>query len=115
MPGLGRVGLIGRFKPLHIGAMKMLETVCDAADFVVIGIGSSNKYNARNPFTSAETRNMLELALAGRSNYLIVEVPDYAQDPEYADGQRWKQDIIDTYGTLDAFVIGNACLKVHIQ
>ncbi|MDO8628297.1 MAG: adenylyltransferase/cytidyltransferase family protein [Nanoarchaeota archaeon] len=110
-----KLGLIGRFKPPHLGAVRMLEAVCEAAEHVIIGIGSSNKYNLRNPFTPQETRDMIATALPGRTNYLIVEIPDYAQDPDYADGQRWKQDIIDSYGTLDAFVTGNPYVKQLLE
>ncbi len=110
-----RLGVIGRFKPPHLGAVTMLEAVCTAADHIIIGIGSSNKYNVRNPFTVTETREMLEAVLPEKNNYLIVEIPDYAQDPEYADGQRWKHDIITSYGTLDAFVTGNPYVKQLLE
>lgn len=51
-----KLGAIGRFKPLHLGAAAMLEALCENAEEVVIGIGSSNKYNLRNPFTAEESR-----------------------------------------------------------
>ena len=44
---LGTIGLIGRFKPLHLGASVLLESACEKAEKVIIGIGSSNKYNIR--------------------------------------------------------------------
>ena len=49
---LGRVGFIGRFKPLHKAAAIVLEEICKRSDHVIIGIGSANKYNYRNPFTA---------------------------------------------------------------
>ncbi|MDO8516897.1 MAG: adenylyltransferase/cytidyltransferase family protein [Nanoarchaeota archaeon] len=65
---LGKVGLIGRFKPVHNGAALMLETVCEKAESVIIGIGSSNKYNARNPFLPEESEEMVRLVLEKFSN-----------------------------------------------
>lgn len=101
-----KVGLIGRWKPLHNGGMLLLETVCGMADEVVIGIGSVNKYDARNPFTAVETEEMLRAALP-YDNYRIVHVPDFAHIPEFRDGNRWKENMLRLYGALDAFVTGN--------
>ncbi|MFH0798157.1 MAG: hypothetical protein V1906_01970 [Candidatus Woesearchaeota archaeon] len=102
------LGLIGRFKPLHIGGELMLKAVCGNAEKVVIGIGSCNKYNMRNPFTPEETKDMIEAVLAPcYSNYSVVFIPDFAHMPEYADGQRWKQEIVGKFGKLEVFVSGN--------
>src|SRR3989344_6572629 len=105
---LGKVGLIARFKPLHIGAARMLEAVCSNADYVTIGIGSSNKYNLRNPFTASESEEMVHAFLKNRfSNYNVVHVPDFAHIPEYADGEKWKSYIIENFGDIDFFVSSN--------
>lgn len=105
---LTTVGLIGRFKPLHNGAALMLDTVCDQAEEVKIGIGSSNKYNLRNPFTAEETEGMIRAYLSPRhDNFEIIHVPDFAHVPEYADGQQWRKHVMDHFGALDAFVSGN--------
>ncbi len=102
------LGLIGRFKPLHNGAALMLDAVCDQAEEVKIGIGSSNKYNLRNPFTAEETEKMIRAYLSPRhGNFEIIHVPDFAHVPEYADGQQWRRYVRDHFGTLDAFVSGN--------
>lgn len=106
--GLGNLGLIGRFKPLHKGGALMLETVCEQAEKVIIGLGSSNKYNLRNPFTVKETQEMINLYLHSRfNNYSFLEIPDFAQIPEYADGQKWTEFVLEQYGKLDHFVSGN--------
>ena len=107
MKNLGKVGVIGRFKPLHNSAYTMLEKICEQADKVIIGIGSSNKYNVRNPFTVKETKDMIDLALTKFSNYEIIQVPDFAHIPEYRDGQKWKEHIVNHFGSLDYFITGN--------
>tara|TARA_Y100000310_G_scaffold265423_1_gene276458 strand:- start:1004 stop:1627 length:624 start_codon:yes stop_codon:yes gene_type:complete len=105
---LGRVGFIGRFKPLHNGASVLLESLCENAEHVTIGIGSVNKYNLRNPFTAEETEGMIEAFLEDRfSNYSIVKIPDSGHIPEFKDGRKWKQDILENFGELDHFVSGN--------
>ncbi len=102
------LAVIGRFKPLHNGAALMLDALCDQAEEVKIGIGSSNKYNQRNPFTAEETEEMLRSYLSPRhDNFEIIYVPDFAQIPQYADGQEWRTYVREHFGTLDGFVSGN--------
>ena len=103
-----RVGLIGRFKPLHLGGAVMLECVCENAEHVVIGIGSSNKYNVRNPFKAHETKDMINAFLSTRfSNYEIIYVPDSGHIPEFKDGQKWRKYVLEYFGKLDCFISGN--------
>ncbi|MBI1969876.1 hypothetical protein HYS48_04230 [Candidatus Woesearchaeota archaeon] len=113
---LGKVGLVARFKPLHNGGATMLEALCEQAEYVIIGIGSSNKYNARNPFTAEESKAMVEVFLSPRySNYTILLIPDYGHVPEYSDGQRWKQEVRQQFGSLDAFISGNPYVTGLLQ
>ena len=106
--GLGRTGFVGRFKPLHDGAARALDELCAQSDHVMIGIGSANKHNLRNPFTAAEVRGMLDAYLAPRhENYTVIGLPDFAHLPGMEDGQAWATYARDAYGPLDAFVTGN--------
>jgi nicotinamide mononucleotide adenylyltransferase len=108
MPEYGRVGVIARFKPLHAGAATMLEAVCEQADTVLIGIGSANKYNLRNPFTAAESEEMIHHLLQDRfTNYSVFHIHDYGHLPGGEGGQLWKQVVAHTFGSLDAFVTAN--------
>jgi len=108
MTSLGKVGLIGRFKPLHNGGYIMLEAACEQAESVTIGIGSSNKYNLRNPFTGKESEEMICSALKPKfSNYQIVHIPDFAHMPQYRDGQKWRGYVLETFGKLNYFISSN--------
>ncbi len=93
--------MVARWKPVHRGHLPVLRALCQGAEHALIGVGSSNRYNLRNPFTLAETIDMLRLALAGYNNYTIIPVPDLD------DGPRWRLMILDIFGTLDAFVTDN--------
>ncbi|MFH1917242.1 MAG: hypothetical protein ABIJ21_08335 [Nanoarchaeota archaeon] len=111
---LGRVGVIGRWKPLHNGAAAMLESICSQAEHVLVGIGSSNtngtvqKYNRRNPFTPRETKDMIDLLLQPRfTNYETLFIPDYGHQPECRDGQKWREHVVSAYGSLDHFITSN--------
>ncbi|MCC6298379.1 MAG: hypothetical protein IT314_03715 [Anaerolineales bacterium] len=103
MPGkqYSRIGMIARWKPVHVGHRVVLHALCDNGERALIGVGSSNRYNARNPFTFEETRDMLQLVLADFSNYQIIPVPDLD------DGPRWRVMVKDLFGALDVFVTDN--------
>lgn len=96
-----RIGMVARWRPVHLGHAPVLRALCDRADLALIGIGSANRYNARCPFTLAETSDMIRLALAGRENYRLISVPDLD------DGPRWRLMILDLFGPLDVFVTAN--------
>ncbi len=96
-----RIAMIARWKPVHLGHAAILRALCDNGEQALIGIGSSNRYNARNPFTLEESRDMIQLVLVNFTNYTIVSVPDLD------DGPRWRTMVKDLFGALDAFVTDN--------
>jgi nicotinamide-nucleotide adenylyltransferase len=96
-----RIGMVARWQPVHLGHAAVLRALCRSAGQALIGIGSSNRYDVRNPFTLAERLDMLRLALAGRDNYRLVPVPDLD------DGPRWRRMVVDLFGPLDLFVSAN--------
>lgn len=93
--------MIARWKPVHLGHAAVLRAVCSSGEEALIGIGSSNRYNARNPFRLEETRDMIQLVLAEFSNYRIIPVPDLD------DGPRWRVMVKEVFGELDVFVTEN--------
>jgi len=97
----GHIAMVARWKPVHNGHELVLRGLCHRASQVKIGIGSSNCYDARNPFTAAETADMIRLALDGRSNVTLIDVPDLN------DGPRWWEMVRRMFGPLDLFVTAN--------
>lgn len=102
MNSLGIVGIIGRFKPVHKGHIAMLEAVCENAKSVLIGLGSPNKYDARNPFTAKESGEMIDAVLHSKyCNYSFIEVPDFDN------AVLWRENTVKLFGKLDCFVTSN--------
>ncbi|MBI4095402.1 MAG: adenylyltransferase/cytidyltransferase family protein [DPANN group archaeon] len=98
----GRAGMIARFKPVHLGHASILEAMCEQASEVIIGLGSSNVCDLRNPFTAKESAEMIGLVLKKRfSNYAFVEIPDLNN------GQKWRGLAVSLFGKLDYFVTAN--------
>jgi nicotinamide-nucleotide adenylyltransferase len=96
-----RIGMVARWQPVHRGHVPVLCALCDRAAQALIGIGSSNRHNLRNPFTLGETADMIRLALADRENYTLIPVPDLD------DGPRWRAMVVDLFEPLDLFVTDN--------
>jgi nicotinamide-nucleotide adenylyltransferase len=96
-----RIGMVARWQPVHRGHVPVLHALCDRGAQAIIGIGSSNRHNLRNPFTLEERTDMIRLALEGRGNYGLVPVPDLD------DGPRWRVMVIDLFGSLELFVTDN--------
>ncbi len=102
----GRVGMIARFKPVHNGHAPILRAMCDGANEVLIGLGSANLYDLRNPFTARESKEMIDAVLSNEySNYSFVEVKDLF------DGPKWRAQVKALFGKLDHFVTANDYVK----
>ncbi len=96
-----RVGMIARWQPVHLGHAVVLHALCDCAAETLIGVGSANRYDLRNPFTLEETTDMIRLVLTGWTNYTLIPVPDLD------DGPRWRAMVVEMFGRLDRFVTAN--------
>lgn len=104
-----RMGIVARWKPVHLGHAAVLEALVEQADEVVIGIGSSNRYDVRNPFTAEESAEMIRRVLGGRGRYTLIPVPDLGNGP------RWREMTAGLLGPLDAFVTANAYVRDLLQ
>jgi nicotinamide mononucleotide adenylyltransferase len=98
--------MVARWKPVHKGHQAVLEGLLGAADHVVIGLGSSNIYDARSPFTAAESAEMIEAVIGPPgTRYSLVEIPDLF------DGPRWQAMVVEKMGALDLFVTANRYVR----
>jgi len=99
---VGRIGIVARWKPVHLGHAAVLEALVDRAGEALIGVGSTNRYDLRNPFSPEESEEMVRLVLGDRRGYRLLRVPDLGHGP------RWRSMIEALFGPLDLFVTGNA-------
>ena len=69
---------IGRFQPLHKGHIDALEDISKRSDKIIIVIGSSRQKNTKkNPFSLAQRKKMLALALKKIKNKIkIISLPE---------------------------------------
>ena len=103
-PGrLARVAMIARWKPVHLGHAAVLRALDSLAGELLIGLGSSNRLDARNPWTADETAQMLRLVLGDRARILPI--------PDVGDGPRWRRNVLDLLGSLDLFVTANRYVR----
>lgn len=101
MERFGRIGMVARWRPVHNGQAPVLRALCERADEALVGVGSSNRYDLRNPFTFEETAEMIRRVLPGRDALRILPVPDLD------DGPRWREMVRGLFGDLDLFVTDN--------
>ena len=107
-----RIAMIARWKPVHLGQAAVLRALRGGAGQVIVGVGSSNRYNVRNPFTFEETEAMLRLVLDEINP--TVETALYAV-PDLDDGPRWRDLVLDLLGPLDLFVSANDYVRRLLQ
>lgn len=103
-----KLGVVARFRPLHLAHGALLDALFDSAGAVevAIGIGSSNRYDGRNPFTAVEAADMIDVYLGARAaGARVLEVPDLG------DGPKWRLMVRELLGPLDLFVTANPYVR----
>lgn len=99
------LGMVARWKPVHLGHAAVLRALVRRADFVRIGLGSSNILDSRSPFTAAESAEMIRRVLGPSKNYALIEVPDLF------DGPRWRKMVVERFAPLDYFITANRYVR----
>jgi nicotinamide-nucleotide adenylyltransferase len=108
-PRVGRLGMVARWKPVHLGHAAVLEALVARADEVLVGLGSANRYDASNPFTADESAAMIRLVLGAADRVSLVPVPDLGHGP------RWSAMVRELFGPLDLFVTANAYVRELLE
>ena len=91
-----RVGIIGRFQPLHNGHERLLERYADHD--LVVAIGSANVRDERNPLSYAERYELV---------HLIVPEADVLPLDDFDDDDAWIDEATQVLGELELLVTGN--------
>ena len=96
------IGLIGRFRPLHIGAAALLDGCFSRSEYVHIGIGSANVYDDRNPFTANEVENMIQLYLKEKNipkeRYTVLKINDHFGKKTVEGKSAWVEEVKEKTG-----------------
>lgn len=91
-----RVVAIMRANPPHVNHTAMLKELCRKALEVRVNLGSSNRFNAKNPFRIEEREEMMRLALQDYDNFELVRLPDFDNDEKwYAELRRLNKDFTE--------------------
>lgn len=83
---LHTVVAVMRANPPHVNHTAMLRELCRKSVLAKINLGSSNKFNEKNPFRIEEREAMMRLSLDGHaSNYELKRLPDFGDDQGWFD------------------------------
>lgn len=99
--------LIGRFQPFHNGHLHAIRHALSVSDFLILGIGSSNRARVSdNPFSAQERLDMI-VASVDTDRIGIFDIPDFG------DHKRWFRYVTRTLPHFDA-VFTNDHISSHI-
>lgn len=101
---LGRVAMVARWRPVHLGHLAVLDGLLARADRVELGIGSPNRYDLRNPWTADEVEAMLRRVVGDALDDGRIGL---FRPVDLGDGPRWAAMVADLLGELDLFVTAN--------
>ena len=109
--------IIGRFQPIHVGHLSLIERYHRAGFFIKIGIGSSNNsLQKHHPLTADEREEKIKglMKEAKIKNYKIFHIPDIRKDKYYV------KHVLKIVGRFDIIITGNPSvlklfLKYHSQ
>lgn len=96
--------VIGRFQPFHLGHKYLLEQALKKCERIVIGIGSSNRYDDDNPISYKKRESIVNKFLQKEGmNNRVEKIFPAADVP---DDNEWFKLVTKQTGKIDA-VIGN--------
>lgn len=73
---MSRALLLGRFQPLHLGHVKVMEEVLSEFDGVIVALGSAQEsHTPTNPFSAGERFSMVEMTASDAGMDKVTPVP----------------------------------------
>lgn len=109
-PRLARIGLVARFKPVHLGHLAVLEGALARGERLRVGLGSANRHDLDNPWSAAESAAMIRCALGAESARV-----DFVEIEDLGDGPRWAALVEERLGPLDLFVTANPYVRQLLE
>lgn len=102
---------VGRFQPFHNGHLLVVEGMAKVCSKVVIAIGSPDKqWEAENPFSAEERRDMIQRALQAQDIIPRFDV-NFVNVPDEDDDEAWTKNCLELAGDIDMIWTGNPHTK----
>ena len=100
-----KVGFVlGRFQPFHRGHRYLVEKALEQCDSVIIGVGSANVHDEKNPFSFEERKKQISDALKKQEYFSriksIIALDDNPSDDV------WLAELLKKTGKIEV-VFGN--------
>lgn len=99
------IGAVFRFQPLHNVHAAILRAMAERDDDLVVGVGSAQARDARNPWSADERVRMIRALLPGHPSLRIEPLVDLY------DGPRWRLQALERLGPLDRLVSANGYVR----
>lgn len=96
--------VLGRFQPFHRGHRYLVERALEQCGSVIIGVGSANVQDEKNPFTFEERKKQIVEALK-KQNYFSRITSIISLDDNPNDGI-WLSQLLKKIGKIEV-VFGN--------
>jgi nicotinamide-nucleotide adenylyltransferase len=96
--------VIGRFQPFHLGHKYLIEKALDVCNEIIIGIGSSNISNDKNPFSADKRLRHLKKFI--REEKLEERIIKIIKLKDYPDDDVWFENLQKQTGSFEV-TIGN--------
>lgn len=100
-----KVGLvIGRFQPFHLGHKFLIDESLKLCDYIILGIGSSNKSDDKNPYSADKRLKFLTKFI--REEKIEDRVLKIVKLHDNPDDDVWFENLLMQTGKFDV-TIGN--------
>lgn len=100
-----KVGFVlGRFQPFHRGHRYLIEKALEQCESVIVGVGSANVVDEKNPFSFEERKNQITESLKKQDYFLRIDsIIPLDDNPD--DGI-WLEEMLQKIGNIEV-VFGN--------
>lgn len=96
--------LIGRFQPFHFGHLYLIKKALTVSDNLIIGIGSSNRTDVKNPLPWQMRRKMIEKVI--KKEKLNGKITKIIPLKDFFHDEKWLNNVVKKTGGFD-LVVGN--------
>ena len=96
--------VLGRFQPFHRGHRYLIDKALEQCESIIVGVGSANKQDEKNPFSFEERKKQISEAIK-KQNYASRIISIIALD-DNPDDDIWLEDLLKKTGKIDV-MFGN--------